>query len=250
MKFQPIISVNTAEFNKVLQECVRQSSRAAPDVINGQLLALMLRAVKWTVKANRTALAFILGQTGTTLSYTKAGKLRTARQQKRRGRLVLREDSFAARIVNARRRDYAGPDYMLWGKTLDEAAEKLIRARQKATGFIKSGWLGAIRDILPYVKFGKKSNPDAETKIAGRPKGHAMPAKQGVKRSAIVEAVGVNTALIAGGGKFQAPGAHDPLTVAQDGLRLAARETKADMERHLKEKYMEAMRKAGANVRP
>ena len=233
------------QFNATLRRAAQESSRAAPDVINGHALAVTIKAVELTEKANRDQIAHILGQTGTQLNYTKKGD----RLKKRsRGGAIIKDDSFAARIVNARRKEFAGPDYMLWGNALEQAAKKLIAARQKATAFIKSGWLWALRDLAAVVKGWRKSNPDREAKASGVRKGKANPARPtgGIFGSGMFKATIENTALIASGGKFQSKGAHNPLPIAEKGLRLALAAENANMEAHLKKKMTEAMKRAGA----
>lgn len=237
---KPTLQVEVRGFNEVLKEIAKQSSREAVDVVNGRLLAVIIKALKFTEKANAQQIAADLGQVGNQFRYTRTGRVK-------RGQMILREDSFAARIVNARRRDYAGPDYMLWGNALDEAARKLIASRMRSVAFIKSGWIWALRQLAPLVKFGRKSNPDKDARAIGQPKGSALPSRPNAR--GIFTASAENTALIAGGGKNQAPGPHNPLPVAERGLRKAFEDEKFEMERHLKRKFMEAAKRAGAQVR-
>ena len=237
---KPTITVDASGFNTVLREVVRNSSRDAVDVINGRLFAVVIKAIRYTEKANKEEIARELGRLGTIDRVTKSGRRKS-------GGTILAADSFAARIVNARRRDYAGADYMLFGTALEEAAKKLIAARMRSAAFIKSGWVWAVKQLLPLVKFGAKSNPDREAKPIGRPKGSALPAKPNLR--GIFEASAENSALIAGGGRFQSPGAHNPLPIAEAGLRKAMADEKWEMERHLKRKFMEASRRAGATAR-
>lgn len=242
---KPTFTLDTREFNAVLKRTAEQSSRAGVDVVNGRLFAVVLKAIRLTEKANKEKIASDLGQTGTELKYTRAGGLRKGKRAK--GRMILREDSFAARIVNARLRDRVGPGAMLHGDELQAAARKLIQARMRSVAFIKSGWVWSLRALLPFVKFGRKGNPDRDAKAVGRPKGTAEPAKLALFKPMVGTAT--NTALIAGGGKFQAEGAHNPMPVAMAGLQKALAGEQAEMERHLREKLMAASRKAGARVR-
>lgn len=240
---KPTIQVDFKSFNAVLREIVRTSSREAPDVLNSRLRFILIKALRFTVKANAEKIAFELGRIGSTLGFTKKGRLRKGG---RGSKALLRNDSFAARIVNARRRDFAGPDFMLWGAALDQAAAKLIAARVRSVGFIKSGWLWALRQLAPFVKSGPRANPDREARAFGQPKGMAIPARNNAR--GVFEARAENRALIAGGGKFRAEGAHNPLPVAEAGLARAFADEKTEMERHLREKLVKAARAAGATA--
>lgn len=235
----PSIKVNLTQFNATLRRAVQESSRTAPDVINGHALGVASKAIELTEKANKDQIARILGQTGTQLNYTKRGD----RLKKRsRGKAILEEDSFAARIVNARRREFAGPDYMLWGNALEEAARKLISSRMRSIAFIKSGWVWALRDLASVVRGRSKTNPDRQARASGARKGRAQPARSGSVVKAIIE----NTALIASGGKFQSKGSHNPMPIAERGLNAALRSEEAQLEKHLRDKMTGAMKRAGA----
>jgi len=238
------LQFNLAQFNATLRKAAAGSSRAGVDVVNGHGLGVCIKAVELTEKADRAQIAHVLGQTGTALNYTKKGD----RLKKRsKGQTIIKEDSFAARIVNARRRDFAGPDYMLWGNALEAAARKLITARVKSSAFIKSGWLWALRDLAAVVKGGRKNPKDKDAKATGARKGRSIPARNtvGIFNSGKIKAVIENTALIASGGKFQAKGAHNPLPIAEKGLALALRVEQSNMEAHMKKKLTEEMKKAG-----
>jgi len=240
---RPTITLDTRAFNQVLKQAVEQSSRSAAEAINFRMFNVLLKAIRLTEKASRERIAWQLGQVGTKAARsTKTGK----RLKKRIA--ALREDSFAARIVNARRRDYAGPEYMLWGHALDDAARKLIAARQRSVAFIKSGWLWGLKIIARAIPGGgRKGGADKDAKLYGQPKGTALPARFRLTKTFIATAT--NSALIAGGGKFQSPGAHNPLPVAEAGLRAAFVTEQAEMEKHLKDKLAQALRKVGVTVR-
>lgn len=241
---QASLKWNLSQFNDTLARAAKESSRAAPLVINGHALAVASRAIELTDKANRQQIAHVLGQTGTQLNWTKKGTLRKGRRAK--GQAVIKEGSLAARIVNARRREYAGPEYQLWGNALESAARVLIAARQRGAAFIKSGWIWALRDLSQVVRGGKRSVTDKDVKAVGARKGKAVPARAN-SGGGMFKATIENTSLIQSGGKFQSKGSHNPLPIAEKGLALAlAAETK-NMQEHLMKKEMTAaMKKAGA----
>lgn len=242
----PSLSINVKQFNDTLRRAVKESSRAAVDVVNGHALGVIHKAIELTQMADREKMEATLGKIGTQLNYTKKGLVRKGKGK--RGQALLAEGSFAARIVNARRRDFAGPDYMLHGNALMAAARKLIAARVRSRAFIKSGFLWAMRDILQHVKGGKRTPGDRQVKANGSQKGRAYPAREfvGAFGSGKFVVTIENTALIASGGKFQSKGHHNPLPVAERGMALAIAAENANMEAHLKKKMEEAMKKAGA----
>lgn len=239
---RPTVQLDTRAFNQQLREVAAQSSRDGADVVNSRMSFVIRKAIQFTEKSNKAEIQHVLGQVGNALVLTKKGD-RLRKGKGGRGRAVLKENSFAALIVNARRRDQAGPDYMLWGNALEEAARKLIAARVRSVAFIKSGWAWAFREILPFVKFKRPpgSVPDPDAKPRGQPKGFATAAKASNRIVATAE----NRALMASGGKYQAPGPHNPLPIAEAGLKLALASEQAEMTRHLKEKMQQSLRQKG-----
>lgn len=280
---------NLQTFNETLRSAIRESSRAAPDVVNGHALGVAIKAIELTEKANKDKIAHQLGQIANKITYIAARESRIIKGRKarasrpgrvikrgknkgkyigpreareatadrrtratkarfKRGDAVLAQNSFAARIVNARRRDFAGVDYMLWGSTLEKAARKLIIARQKSVAFIKSGWLWALRDLM--IAVGRAGFLTAKRRVASEErnvntrvrKGGAVPARQGATPKASI----YNTALVQSGGKFQSKGTHNPWPIAEKGLRAALRAEEGSMRQHLFNKMMAAMKRAKA----
>lgn len=192
---KPTVTVDMTQFRAAASELFRRSRRTWAFFVNSQLYWLAIRAIRETEKADPTQISWVLGQIG-----TKVSKSRKTGEYKARGRMV-KEDSFAARIINARRRDAPLP--LLWGAELTKAATALINARVKSVGFVRSGWLEAIRVLKramskdqQYTTFGSKKalvldKPDERQR--GRPKGWAA-AVQTVF-GFVVEGVIANTAL-------------------------------------------------------
>ncbi len=234
------------QFNAVLKAAVMESHRSAQDIINSHALYVAAGAAANCKVANKDQIAQTLGQLGNELNFTKAGKLRKGKRAK--GKAVLDENSFAARIVNARRREFAGKDFMLWGEALTEAARKLIRARQNAVGFIASGFVRAARQLQPFVKGAKPAIIRGFRVIAGGPGGKGKPAKAGggIFGSGKYVAT-VENDVVVSGGKFQAPGkSFNPGPIAESALRKSLEKEQGEMLGKLKISMTEAMRKAGA----
>lgn len=235
--------MDTRSFNATIGRAIKASGRTAQRVINGHAIGVLDKAIDMTQSADRDQIAQILGQTGNQLNFTKKGD----RLKKRaKGKALIKENSFAARIVNARIKEHAGPDFMLWGNALEQAARKLIAARQRSVRFILVGWIWALRD-MGRARSSKKSKNTRAVKVAGQKKGSATPAAEptGFLGRTLVARI-ENTSLVESGGKFQSKGHHNPLPIAEKGLSLAMKAEEAEMERHMAEEMKKAMREAGA----
>lgn len=211
-------------FSSVCDMVVQDSSRTYPDFANGQMLAVAVRAIKHTVRANGEAIAHLMGQIATKVPKMVQGQ----RGKTRFSHRIFRTDtySFAARIINARRKKAGQP--MIWGDELDAAARGLIARRLRSVGFIKSGWIWAIRKLSKTVGY-SVSNYEGAARPSGQPKGDAIPAQGGLAvLSGDISATIINTALLAAG-KYSRG---NPLPIAEAGLQAALNETSADMLDH------------------
>lgn len=86
-----------------------------------------------------------------------------------RAELNAGNPSLATKIIMARARDNGTK---LTKKELKAKARQLIGARAKSGGFVLSGWLAAIRKILPYSNMKSVTVP----RQRGRAKGGSKPA--------------------------------------------------------------------------
>jgi hypothetical protein len=128
---------------------------------------------------------------------------------------ILAYDSFAERIVRARRREQHKAQ--LSHEENLKRAKLLISARTRASGFIASGWLPAFRDLSRLTRGEKPpSTPKSDVHIKGEDKGYAKPAKSG---SAITFGEIGNSAQ----GAAKWPG-------GRAGLQAAVNHVAADME--------------------
>ena len=234
------------QFNQVLKVAVRESSRAAETVINNHAYAVAVGAAHATKTGDKARIEWVLGQTGKQLNYTKKGdRLKT----RARGGAIIKEDSFAARIVNARRRDHAGNDFMLHGNALEAAAKKLIVARSGSIGFIASGFVRAARQLRRFAKGLKlRETPKGIKVIPGGPGGRGVPAGKGGGLFGSGQFTArVENDVVLSGGKFQAKGkSFNPAPIAEAALRVAMANEQANMLKHLKLTMEQAMKRAGA----
>lgn len=223
------LTIDYAAFNRSAERLLEHSSRAMPEFINGQGLAVASRAIKHTEKASADHIATMLGQTGTQVGYLdKKGNYK--RYKRARRVFSAEENSFAARIINKRRHD-AG-EKPLFGDALVNAVRKLIMARVRSTSFIKSGWVWAVRELSKAVGYTPKGATGAgdATRARGAAKGYAIPAKFTLNGPVVCE-IG-NSSLIES--SRLNPGHHsNPTPIAAKGLQIALNETAADMEQEL-----------------
>jgi hypothetical protein len=166
------------KFDETLDAYARVSSRTHQEIVNTKAYYVARKALWLTPKAD----SYKMKQ--------QLGGIVTAKRENKRGKLVKRRElqlvmgtaipaPLVSLIINARR-GRAG-EKGLYGKPMETAGRELLGSRARSIAFIKSGWLGPIRDIAPFVKDKKEASPmDAASKQVGRPKGEGKPATQNV----------------------------------------------------------------------
>jgi hypothetical protein len=233
----PTVITNTAEFNRTLEEVAKHSSRTYPQIVNGQGLALAVDAIKETMKADADKVAHELGQIATKIPKLYQGKRGKARFSHR----VFRTDiqSLAARIINARRINRKPKLKPIFGDELDKVARNMIAARLKAIGFVRSGWVYAVRTLSRAVGYQDvRSRTKSEAaRMTGQAKGYARVAR--TQFNDFVTCDIANTALLGKGGRSAMP-------IAQAGLQRAMQLRIADMKRHMQERLQKVFNKYNA----
>ncbi len=172
-----------------------------------------------------------LGQVG-----TKVRRNRKTGRLVRGARVYGGEGTFAARIINSIRKDKGEP--LLWGADMAKAVRKFIGARLRATGFIKSGWIWAIKDIARKVGVKDKRVNIKAPRVSAKSNriGKGIAARGRVpKPLALIE----NSAL-------QDKPRGDAIAVAEKGLRIGMRITIADMRRHIQKRMSGSLKKFNA----
>jgi hypothetical protein len=168
------VTLNIAgeEFHRAAEQCIRHSERTYDQFINGQALAVASRAIKETEKANADRIAYELaGNVSTKIGTNRKTGKRTTRRQ-----IDVLETSLAARIVNARL--VARGEKPIFGRELVKVARRMIGARIKATSFIRSGWIYAVRTLASAVGYSAGARDGA--RMTGQAKGYANPARPAV----------------------------------------------------------------------
>lgn len=226
---QPKISIEARQFQAAARALFETSSRTCVDFTNGQALKVAIEAVRETDKANRAKIAATLGATGQGVSFKQVTRGKNKGQMKTlRGKLEVREDSFAERILG--KRFQLTGEWGVRGDTMADRVRNFIASRLRSAGFVAAGWIGARNVLWSQVKqkpAGLKSLAGARQ--VGKPKGTARPARFSLqsKIAAIIENSAFNT------NPKEPSASGDAMPVAEKGLNDALRKTAEDMIQEL-----------------
>lgn len=168
---------DTVEFEATFDEYLKVSSRDLATAINTKLFYIARRALRETpvtarerIEAELDTLVRATRHTGRQKGSTGLVKRGVAIVQKRAGKL------FAGR--RQVHRNFVGKRLLraLNGPTTAQRVRKLRGSRVRSRAYLKSGWLGAIKDLEPLAE--KKQAPDLgeRPKKFGKYKGQAAPA--------------------------------------------------------------------------
>lgn len=219
------IKINSAAFTQQLRRYAKVNRRSFKEIVNAKALDMAFQALKHTDAANASAIEYKLGAIGNKVSRSrKTGQLR-------KGKRILKESSFAARIVNSRRKKAGQP--MLWGKELEKAAQKLINMRVRAVKFLKSGWLPAIKKLSYAVeRRDRRPWPKGLSKGKAATKGWGRPAKAELNPEAWIANSATNNSQQA-------------ISKVKAGLTRGMAASVADMAVYIEKKLGRDYRKAG-----
>lgn len=164
-----IIAPSSAEFRNVLETYAKGSTKAFNDSLLSRLRDIIIKAYMYTRMADRAKIEQTLGVVGYTISTSKkTGKLR-----RRKAILDLRF-SLAELIIQKRHRFGSGTGLNMPRAQAREKARKMIAAIVRTIGFIRSGWIPAMRALDRKVKEGRSITPDraGTGQQRGQPKGY------------------------------------------------------------------------------
>jgi hypothetical protein len=233
----PIVkmTMNEAEFNRVLERVYAESSRTFPEFLNGQGLKLATTAIQQTEKADTNKIAWSLGQTDRRYVNKRTGK--ALKMPKR----VFGSSAASLnlyRIVNWRRvRANKKP---LGGTAMSKPARALRAASLKSTGFISSGWVTAVRGLSRIAGYADRKSVTMP-RATGDPKGYVTPATRAI--DAVVSCVIGNTALLGETAARTGSRKGAPMRKAERGLSVARDLTAKDMLAHLARKLQPVLNK-------
>lgn len=205
--------VDLSDFNKKMDEYVKFNKRNISEIINAKLFFIARNAVNNTKKVDRA-------------------KIKNELMAPSR---VNPQVPLAAILVNKERKRNGSKG--LNGSELKNAIKTFINRRISSIGFLKSGWLPAIRvlDTILRNSGGFRGAPRLEagaTKYQrGKDKGHAIPAKPTPKTYGEIE------------NEIYAKGSAEANSVMMEGLQRAINQEVASMERYIEDK----MKKANEN---
>ena len=219
------LTIDQAAFTRTLRKYAKVNKKTFREIVNKKALDLAFNAQRLTEAADPSAIEYKLGAIGNKVGRSrKTGKIR-------KGRRILSENNFAARIINSRRKKAGQP--LIWGKELERAAQKLINARVRAVRFLRSGWLPSIKKLSYSVERRERRPwPKGLTRGKAKPKGYGIAARSELRPSALV----VNSAT-KNNSKAQAK--------IIRGLKAGMNATMADMVIYIERKMGREWRKAG-----
>ena len=171
------ITVDTREFQTAMRQYLGLTSRTLPQALNEKAFYIALGALDVTAKSNRAVIEE-LGVDG--YRVVKSKKTGTLRQ----GRPIYNKAARARAIYLSRKFKGTGDEIQKQARnfyTSSEAIHKdvinFLGARLKSIGFLKSGWLPAIRKLVAATGYSRGKIP-VDVKQKGRPKGRALVAKE------------------------------------------------------------------------
>ena len=170
------IRVDRREFDATLKRYRDISKRTPKQICDTKAFFIARRAVLETPKADKGIMKSSLGSVIYRKKQAVAMKLKTVKRFSRWGQEY--QAPLAALIINARRKK-AG-ERGLYGAAMSEAIRAMLAARMRSIGFIKSGWLQAIKALLPFAD--TKGAPRSEggvAEIGPSKKGYGIPASDG-----------------------------------------------------------------------
>lgn len=157
--------VDMREFDRTMREYRKYSKRDPKTICDTKACFIARRATLETPKANKASITKDLGRE--IKSGKNAGKLRLKKG-------TTHNAPLAALIINKRR----GKGHGLQGAAMAEAIRQMIAGRVKSIAFMKSGWLPAIRALLPLAQRRGLPRQDRSMAQTGRDKGYAVPARE------------------------------------------------------------------------
>lgn len=164
-------------FDAAMREHVKTTRRSLPDYLNKKGYYVTRKAIWFTRKTEMSRIEATLGRMIRVKRLTKKGRVVNKRVWTH-PRSMKFNAPLVAVILNARRGRKLEPG--LYGRAMKAAIKRMIGARRKSVGFIKSGWIEA-RDILRRKFRGGTAGLPADDSggRVGKPKGGALGATEG-----------------------------------------------------------------------
>jgi hypothetical protein len=168
---QPTINLDTRAFQAVLKEYARHNRRDWSDICNDKALDVAFRAIPETPKADVSGIKALASQSWWPKYVAKRITGKGASFRKGKAKIVIQGKGYDR-------------------KDAQNISKMIIAARSRSVAFLKSGWLPAIRRLLPLSKRPRKASTQG-AKQYGVEKGTAQPAVAGDNPAAFI----VNSAI-------------------------------------------------------
>jgi len=153
------VTIDDREFQAALKAYMKVSRRSLAEIVNKRAVNIAYKSIRYTPKAKKTKIRSDLK--GMSSVHPKA--------------------PIAALIVNLNARNRKRKGY--YGDKMREKIDKLIFIRQMKIGFIRSGFLGAVKDLQPLAKVRRRP---PRVNVQGKPKGYGTPARNGLNPTATI----------------------------------------------------------------
>lgn len=149
------VELDTKAFDAAFKRYVKASKRSLAEICNKKAAMIATKAAKYTKRGDKGHIESSLGGY-VTVTYTPskgkyAGQTRSKRVLQLTKTTVGSRPAYLAQVlVNVRRRNKGLKGY--GGNDLSVAARKMVRARLKAITYLASGWIDAIKALLPILE--------------------------------------------------------------------------------------------------
>jgi hypothetical protein len=184
-----------------------------------------------------------LGVTGYAINARQKNTKKGRRGSFMKGRSILTEDSFAARILGIRFQKTG--QWGVKGSTMDQRVRNLIAGRIRSVTFIVSGWIPAIKKLGSVVKARPAGLGDFRVKKYGKDKGTAYPAIVSGGKS-VIECI-IHNYANRDTPKPPPETGGNAMPIAKAGLQAALKESARDMMAKLAERLNRDLKKYNAH---
>ena len=221
-----ISETSRRDFNNALKRYLRVSSRSLPEALNEKAYFVAAGAIRNTHKADFEKIKSELGA-------HMVGVIGKRGKELKRKKLALVENYYSQLIVLiivARLRRAGKP--IPPADELKDMALGEVRKRIASVGYIRSGWVAAVRVLARFSKYGRLKFE--MPKMFGSPRGGVKIAREGDPVARIWNDAGRTGKQAEAVAKY-----------GQEGLERAFKEETADMLQHLEGKLKDAAVESG-----
>jgi len=201
---KPNISVDTSRFDAAMREYIRYSRKDLTTIVNQKLYWVCINAISNTYKADKSMIDAGLDSPSNKFNGLSIAETLAVLKARKEGRRLTKTE-------------------------LTREANKIKRQRRRAIGFLRSGWIPAIRIMAPHaeVKSAVGRSERMSKKIIGQEKGTALPALKSMN-SDVVVASAFNNIIADNNPKAQ--------QYMQVGLQIALNKEAASMMQYVNRK--------------